>query len=62
MSQVLINESTLQDVADSARGISKKLSIVPEGTKVVGYKYKSGTTSSGTYYTSFRFTDYFLDF
>lgn len=62
MSQVLINESTLQDVADSARGISKKLSIVPEGTTVIGYKYTSGSTSSGTYSTSFRFTDYFLDF
>lgn len=63
MSQVLINESTLQDVADSARGISKKLSIVPEGTTVIGYQYTSGKTSgSGTYSTSFRFTDYFSDF
>ena len=62
MSQVLINESTLQDVADSARGISKKLSIVPEGTTVIGYKYTSGTTSGSGLSTSFRFTDYFSDF
>lgn len=64
MSQVLINESTLQDVADSARGISKKLSVVPEGTTVIGYKYTSDTSSSssGTLSTFFRFTDYFSDF
>ena len=37
MSQVLINESTLQDVADGARGLPKTINgIYPLGTKVVG--------------------------
>ena len=56
MSQVLINESTLQDVADGARGLSKTINgVYPLGTKVVG-KLVSTTSSS------IKFEDQFPNF
>lgn len=60
MSQVLINESTLQDTANAIRGLNKKMTILPTGTTIIGKRWTSDTTtSSGGLSTAFRFIDYF---
>lgn len=53
MSQVLINESTLQDIADTIRNIEVKTSKT-----VLGYEY----SNTGTYSKYFTFSDFFPNF